>query len=42
MKNIKKVVIALSLLGAVGLTYLIATFKSFQDIFDLEDDDENF
>lgn len=42
MSKMKKLFIALSILSAVGITYLVTTLKDFPDVFDLEGDDEDF
>lgn len=40
MNKIQKVIIALGLAGAVGLTYLITSLKGIPDVFEWDDTDE--
>lgn len=40
MKNVKKIVFALAIASAVGITYVINSFKNFRDIFDLSEENE--
>jgi len=40
MKNIKKILLAIGIAGAAGITYLAVTLKGMPDVFDMEDDDE--
>jgi hypothetical protein len=38
--NKKKIVLALAIAGAVGITYALSTLKDLPDVFDWESDDE--
>ena len=40
MKGFNKVFIGLAIAGAVGITYVLNSFKNFPDIFDLTDENE--
>lgn len=38
--NKNKIILALAIVGAVGITYAISTLKDLPDVFDWESDDE--
>ena len=40
MKKIKKVLVVLTIAGAVGITYIVASLRNIPDLFDLEEDDD--
>lgn len=40
MSKLSKIIIGLSIVSAVGITYVINSFKSLQDIFDISEEDE--
>lgn len=40
MKSAKKIIFALAIASAVGITYVINSFKNFPDIFDLSEENE--
>ena len=40
MNKVKKFIIALTIMGAVGISYALYTLKGLPDVFDLECDDE--
>lgn len=40
MKNVKRVAFALAIASAVGITYVLNSFKNFPDIFDLTEENE--
>ena len=38
--NKNKIILALAIVGAVGITYALSTLKGLTDVFDWENDDE--
>lgn len=40
MKSARRIVFALAIASAVGITYVINSFKNFPDIFDLSEENE--
>jgi hypothetical protein len=40
MNKIKKLVVALTIVGAVGVSYALYTLRGLPDAFDWEEDDE--
>jgi hypothetical protein len=40
MNKAKKILIGLSIAGAVGITYVVTALKGLPEAFDWEDDDE--
>ena len=41
MKKVSTLIIGLSIASAVGITYVINSFKNFPDIFDFTEDEED-
>ena len=42
MNKAKKIIFMLSVMAAAGLTWTIITFKNIPEVFDWEDEDENY
>lgn len=42
MSKVQKIMIGLGIAGAVGITYLITALKGMPEVFDWDEDDEEY